>query len=110
MDRPSVINLPEFDRLRREAVYARNAFPPSSYTIFSMPALTLGRLIGYADQRNKDTLVIRDKPGDPLVKWGAGSSTIFSEARAGRIQLRSCRMVFALLPGAQSESQLLRMV
>ena len=80
IDRPNVIKLPEFDRLRHEAVYASNAFPPSSYTIFSLPALTEGRLVGYANQRNQDTLLIRGKPGDPLTRWGS-RPTVFSEAR-----------------------------
>ena len=79
-DRPNVIQLREFDRLRNEALYAGNAFPPSSYTIFSMPALTQGQLVGYTDQRDKDTLLVRHQPGGPNVNWGS-SPTIFSEAR-----------------------------
>jgi len=83
MDRPQQIQLPEFDRMRREAVYARNAFPPSAYTIFSMPSLTQGRqddLVGDAKPLDEKTLEIRYLSKRKSV-WGL-ESTVFSEARA----------------------------
>ena len=41
--RPAGLELPEFDRLRRESLYADAAHPPAGTTDVSMPALITGR-------------------------------------------------------------------
>jgi hypothetical protein len=43
--RPDNVALPHFDRLRSEAFFASNAFPPASETILSMPSLLTGRVV-----------------------------------------------------------------
>ena len=81
VDRPRSIDLPQFDRLRSEAVYGSNAFPPSAYTIFTMPALVNGKIVGNSIQRDIDTLLLRYDGADRDARWGADAS-VFSEARA----------------------------
>jgi hypothetical protein len=44
-ERPSGIELPELDRLRRQALYARNSYPPAGATLISLPALVTGKLV-----------------------------------------------------------------
>ena len=81
IDRPSYVALPEFDRLRREAVYASNAFPPAAYTILSMPALMEGRLVNSVSHGNTDTLWIRyHNPQQRRPRWDS-STTVFADAR-----------------------------
>jgi hypothetical protein len=79
-DRPATVQLPEFDRLRREAVYANNAFPPGAYTITSMPALLSGQLVARAAEVDENTLLVRPEPDAPDIRFGT-TSTVFSDAR-----------------------------
>ena len=44
-ERPASVELPEFDRLRAEALYATNAYSPSGSTASSLPSLITGRLV-----------------------------------------------------------------
>jgi hypothetical protein len=44
-ERPSGLELPEFDRLRQQALFATQAFSPSQATLQSIPALVTGRLV-----------------------------------------------------------------
>ncbi len=79
VNRPESIHLPEFDRLRAEAIYCSNAYPPSSATLFSMPSLVNGRLVAAASEENTDTLHITYDGGSTAV-WGR-EDTVFSDAR-----------------------------
>lgn len=65
--RPAGLELPEFDRLRRESFYASAAQSPSSSTETSMPSLILGEA------------VIAAKPDGParLQMWNSRSSEPF---------------------------------
>ena len=43
--RPDGIDLPAFDKLRRESFFATQAFPPAQGTILSLPSLLLGEYV-----------------------------------------------------------------
>jgi hypothetical protein len=77
--RPASVALPEFDRLRREALSADHAYPPGDSTIISMPALISGRRISAADPDGCDLGLILADTG-ATVEWSALTS-VFSRAR-----------------------------
>src|SRR6185312_383605 len=78
-NRPPGFSMPNFDRLRAEAVSATNAFPPAGHTTQSMPALLTGKLIASVKPSAPDELMLQfpDRPGP--VKWSA-EPDIFTEA------------------------------
>ena len=51
IQRPATLELPEFDRLRKESIFAINAYPPGGDTVLSLPALINGqsREVEYSD-------------------------------------------------------------
>jgi hypothetical protein len=79
--RHSVLNLPEIDRLRSEAVYASNVYPPSDSTLISMPAMITGRLISKAKVAGPSEVMLTYAGSDEAVKWST-QPNIFSEARS----------------------------
>jgi hypothetical protein len=80
VDRPRSIRLPELDRFRAGALYATDAYSPGPETIYSMPALTAGKLV--ADTRKvgpSELLLFLDGQPSP-VSWGR-QPNVFSRAR-----------------------------
>lgn len=78
--RPAGLQLPELDRLRSEAVFADNAYPPAGETLLSMPALVTGTKISRALQLRPNELMVTLPDGKEV-----GLSTqpnVFSTARA----------------------------
>ena len=55
---PSV-QMPEFDRLRAESLYAENAYPPARATELSLPALLTGKLVSKATPLGSDELILQ---------------------------------------------------
>jgi hypothetical protein len=80
-NRPTSVQLTEFDRLRSEATYARAADSPAPYTFYSMPALTTGRLLRFAINTDVDVLSVRFDDDGSRQTWGS-QPTIFSDIRA----------------------------
>lgn len=80
VERPDGLDLPEFDRLRREAVFAENAMPPSSDTLFSMPSLISGQQIEWALAVRPNELMVIAKGSAKQVAWST-QPNVFSEAR-----------------------------
>lgn len=80
VDRPPSVDLPEFDRLRSQALYSLNAFPPGGETMISMPALTTGQLIANAvpASLNELNLTLADKS---VVGWSK-LPNVFSQAQS----------------------------
>ncbi len=77
--RPAGLRLPEFDRLRQEALCADVAYPPGDATIISMPALISGRRL--SSVRNDDCdLALTFADTGATTDWSALAS-IFSRAR-----------------------------
>jgi len=78
--RPENIKLPELDRLKSEAVYATNAFPPAPLTYMSMPALITGRLVSKVSPTSSDELMISFDGEKQAVGWST-QPNVFSAAR-----------------------------
>ncbi len=79
--RPANVQLPEFDRLRQESLFATGALPPENGTIMSMPALILGRaLSGVSDDDTCDLSLTFADTGE-TASW-QGQPTVFSDAHA----------------------------
>jgi arylsulfatase A-like enzyme len=79
-DRPSTVKLPELDRLRRESLYATNAYPPAPFTYMSMPALISGKLVSRVTPIRADELLINFDGQQGSVAWSEQPS-VFSAAR-----------------------------
>jgi len=79
-ERPSSLRLPELDRIRNQAIYASNAFPPAGWTMLSLPSLINGKLVSDAKPAGANELMITyPGPGGP-VPWST-QTTVFSRAR-----------------------------
>jgi len=79
-DRPASVRLPELDRIRNQAIYASNAFPPAGSTDLSLPSLINGKLVSDAKPAGANELMITyPGPGGP-VPWST-QPTVFSRAR-----------------------------
>ena len=78
--RPATLQLPELDRLRSQTIYASNAYPPSDFTLMSMPALINGKLISKAKPVNPSELMITFADSKEPVSWSS-QPNIFSRAR-----------------------------
>lgn len=77
--RPASLALPEFDRLRQEALCGDDAYPPGDGTIISMPALIAGRRLSSVKNDGCDLALTFADTG-ATTDWGALPS-VFSQAR-----------------------------
>ena len=78
--RPAGLQLPAFDRLRAEVLFATNAYPPADGTIISMPALISGqRLLSVGLTNSSDLAVVLASTGK-YAYWSELPS-VFSDAR-----------------------------
>jgi hypothetical protein len=78
--RPTNLELPELDRLRRESVYADAARPPAGAPEISMPALITGRPVVAVTPTNPNDLELTFSDGR-AARWSAHPN-VFSRARA----------------------------
>ena len=81
LNRPANVELPEFDRLRRESLFAENAHPPADDTLLSIPALITGRLVTKSVPRNPNELMLTFEDESASVGWST-QPNVFSKARA----------------------------
>ena len=79
-NRPATLNLPELDRLREQALYARNVYSPSDSTLVSVPALITGKILSNTEMVNQSKLMITFADADRSVDWGS-QPNVFSRAR-----------------------------
>jgi hypothetical protein len=79
-ERPLDVNLPEFDRLRAEGLYATNARSAGSHTKVSMPALICGKSVAEATLAGPSELTLKLTEDGTTVDWRSLPS-LFSEAR-----------------------------
>jgi len=79
--RPPTVELPELDRLRKEAIFAERAYPPAGFTLISVPALVTGRLLSGVTLINPSELRLNFSDGTAK-GWGT-EPTVFSQAREG---------------------------
>jgi len=78
-ERPESINLPEFDRLRSQTLFATHAEPPAGYTGRSLPGLVTGRRVALARPASLNELVLTFE-GDPHPVGWSTQPNIFSLA------------------------------
>jgi len=78
--RPTGLELPELDRLRRESLYAHAARPPAATTEVTIPALITGRPVIAVAPMNSRDLELTFKDGKTAL-WSA-EPNVFSRARA----------------------------
>ena len=90
INRPSTVELPEFDRLRTESIFANNAYPPGGDTVLSLPALINGRLVSSSTRTAPNELMVTFADNNQPVPWStqpnvfsAANSIGFSSALAG---------------------------
>lgn len=79
-ERPEALSLPEFDRLRGQAIFASNAYPPANYTLMSMPAMITGRMLSAAEPVSPSKVLITYADSGETVDWGT-QPNLFSRAR-----------------------------
>jgi hypothetical protein len=80
--RPEGIQLPEFDRLRAQTLFAENAFPPAGMTLVSMPALFTGQLVEEAKQSHANELMLKMSNG-MTGAWSVEDDVFKAARRAG---------------------------
>ena len=97
--RPPTVRLPEMDRLRSQAIYASNAYPPADGTLLSMPALLSGRLVSGSKPLDADELMVTFAGTKEAVGWST-QPNLFSKAREAGFRsavvgwyLPYCRMI-----------------
>jgi hypothetical protein len=78
--RPAGVQMPEFDRLRRESLFATNAYPPGPNTTESLPGLITGRRVSAASPRNDSDLWLTLADSGKVVAWSQLPS-VFDSAR-----------------------------
>lgn len=78
-ERPAGVKLPEFDRLRKESLFASEAHEPGDGTIISMPALISGRSL-LAVEVDGCNLLLTQRGMREKTVWGVLPS-VFSQAR-----------------------------
>jgi hypothetical protein len=78
--RPTGLELPELDRLRRESLYADAARPPAGTPEVSMPALITGRPVVAVSPVSPNDLELTFRDGEKA-RWSAYPN-VFSRARA----------------------------
>ena len=78
--RPTGLELPEFDRLRRESLYAHAARPPAGTTDVAIPALITGRPVVAVEPMTPNELQLTFADGKTAL-WSA-EPNVFSRARA----------------------------
>ena len=74
------VPVPEFERLRRESLFARNAASPALFTKEAIPAMTTGKLVTDALPISADDLLLTIEGSPQKLHWKF-LPTIFSEAR-----------------------------
>lgn len=79
-DREPGLRLPELDAFRQRAVYVPTAWPPSSRTVCSIPALTIGRPVSKVKVLNAGDLFLEFGEGTPPGRWSR-EPNVFSDVR-----------------------------
>ena len=80
LDRPPGLSLPVVDRLRGQALFSENAYPPGPATSISMPGLITGRLVENVRPEGPNELMLVYKGDTKPVPW-SHQRNFFDEAR-----------------------------
>jgi hypothetical protein len=79
--RPPGLRLPEFDRLKAEALDATNSYSPAGVTMKALPALITGRVVTSSVPCSASDTLLGWQDGRPPEPW-SGVSNVFTRARA----------------------------
>lgn len=79
-DRSNTLQLPEFDRFKKDSFYAENAYSPSNHTLTSIPALIDGEMLSNVQIAGIDNLQITYRETNRTVRWGS-QPNVFSKVR-----------------------------
>jgi hypothetical protein len=82
--KPPDVQIPEFNKLRYESVFAEKATTNSKWTLTAIPTLTTGRIVADAEPVSSDDLLLTFAGSREQKTWKQ-QPTIFSEARDARI-------------------------
>ena len=74
------VDVPEFERLRTETLFARNAMSPAGFTEEALPAMTIGKVVTDSTPVSSDDLLLTIAGSSRKTPWSL-QPTIFSEAR-----------------------------
>lgn len=80
IDRPQNLNLSEFDRFKRQSLFAENAYPPARGTLPSIPALIDGKLISSSWRLDSDIIKIIYEGSNQAENWGS-KPNVFTRAK-----------------------------
>jgi Sulfatase len=80
-ERPAGVKLPALDRFRKESIFAEAAYPPSDYTIHSIPSLLVGEKVDVTKVEPSDLLLQEKYNGNQIKKW-TEFSNVFREAKS----------------------------
>ena len=78
--RPNEVKMPEFDRLRKESLFATYARSPDYETLQSIPSLITGRIVEKATPFSRDEMVLNFADGSAKVKFSQ-TPTVFSKVK-----------------------------
>jgi hypothetical protein len=78
--RPATLRMPELDRLRGEAVYAKSAYPPGDDTLTSITSLISGRRVVRSVPGSAGRLMVTFEGASGPVDW-SGQPNVFRKAR-----------------------------
>jgi hypothetical protein len=82
--KPPDVQIPEFNKLRYESLFAEKATTNSRWTLTAIPTLTTGKIVADAEPVSSDDLLLTFEGSRERKTWRQ-EPTIFSEARDARI-------------------------
>lgn len=108
--RPVGIHLPEFDRVRAQALFATAAHQPATDTEKAVPSIISGReFYGFPAAQGDRSLLLRFSEDGPPQDWGAAPN-LFADMRSARVNvgvvgwyLPYCRIFASLITDCYSE-------
>src|SRR5207237_9223171 len=78
--KPADVNVPEFEQLRTESLFATNAESPAAFTELSLPAMTIGKVVTDTDPASPNELLLTVEGSSRPTPWTL-EPNIFSEAQ-----------------------------
>jgi len=78
--KPADVNVPAFEQLRTETLFATNAESPAAFTELSLPAMTIGKVVTDTNPISPNDLLLTVE-GSPRKSHWTLEPSIFSEAR-----------------------------
>ncbi|MBI2679303.1 MAG: hypothetical protein HYX28_11030 [Candidatus Koribacter versatilis] len=84
LERDASLQLPEFDRLRTESLFAENAYPPHRITEMALPSLLTGKMIAKVEPIGTDDLAIWFEGEQQPRRWSREATTLSAASALDR--------------------------